>query len=301
MNLEIIDDIFFFCEEKLSQKTIEDILNGKFSMALLIKRNGDLPGDIGDIVLQIVYGNLRKPPGSPNSPCDQLTVRFINDDIDENTDEIKKENNLVESEPTPLYIAIAFDAFKTREVMELSDLYPGQVMMYGFFTSDKPLEATLISKTVEEFDARTTPTTYFSEEKIVIQLAKTIEDCLIAFIELGPTYMSSDVEQGEIDCKYFFPDGYNVPKEVIQEVKKKFKKKGRGKAAAINQEETTSTATSDLVKEQDELDHEELEEINSEDEKNECELLNEEVISGEHSARDADKATSPLSDYKIEE
>lgn len=113
--------------------------------------------------------------------------------------------------------------------------------------------------------------------------------------------MSSDVEQGEIDCKYFFPDGYNVPKEVIQEVKKKFKKKGRGKAAAINQEETTSTATSDLVKEQDELDHEELEEINSEDEKNECELLNEEVISGEHSARDADKATSPLSDYKIEE
>ncbi|CAG9862741.1 unnamed protein product [Phyllotreta striolata] len=325
----------FFTEEKLSERTIEDILHGKFCLALLLKRNGDLPGDIDDIVLQIVYGNMRKPPGSEFSPCDQLTVKIRDDEDDETNDGEKKiENNLVgiwaptdkltkalvlkhafpnvsgpfklpDEEPIPLCVAMAFDAFKTREVMELSQLYPGQVMTVGFFTSDKPQEATLISKTVEEFDSRSTPTTY--EEKIVIQLAKTMEDCVRAFADLGPTYVSPDVDQGEIDCKFFFPDGYNAPKEVIQQVKKKFKRKGKGKAANVNQDEATSTATVDLVKEQEELDHEELEEQNSEDEKNDGEVLLEENVDDEEaespksSAREADKATSPFSDGKIEE
>lgn len=57
------------------------------------------------------------------------------------------------------YVAVGYDAFKTRDVMELSDKYPGQVMAYGFFTSDIPPAAQLIAKTVKEFEERTTPTT----------------------------------------------------------------------------------------------------------------------------------------------
>ncbi|XP_057668839.1 uncharacterized protein LOC130901433 isoform X4 [Diorhabda carinulata] len=285
MTRELIDEIFFFCEEKLSLKTIEDTLSGKITIAMIVRRNGDLPGEIDDIVLQLVYGNSRKMPGDEHSPCHQLTFKKNNDD---DVDSIT---------------AVAYDAFKTKEVMELSDLYPGQVMMYGFFDDDKPETATLISKTVTEFEERTTPTTYFSEEKIIIQLAKTNPECLLAFTELGPTYMSADAEKGEIDCKYFFPDGYNVPKEVIHEVKKKFKKK-KNKAAAVNQEENTSVATSDLVKEQEELEHED-EEGNSEEEKIECDILPEEHYEQElvedgnlsaRSIREADKATSPIAD-----
>ncbi|XP_056646626.1 uncharacterized protein LOC130451559 isoform X1 [Diorhabda sublineata] len=323
MTRELIDEIFFFCEEKLSLKTIEDTLSGKITIAMIVTRNGDLPGEIDDIVLQLVYGNSRKMPGDEHSPCQQLTFKKNNDDdVDSITGIWAPPDKLTRSlvlkylfpnitapykfpdvEPTPFYIAVAYDAFKTKEVMELSDLYPGQVMMYGFFDDDKPETATLILKTVTEFEERTTPTTYFSEEKIIIQLAKTNPECLLAFTELGPTYMSADAEKGEIDCKYFFPDGYNVPKEVIHEVKKKFKKK-KNKAAAVNQEENTSVATSDLVKEQEELEHED-EEGNSEEEKIECDILPEEHYEQElvedgnlsaRSIREADKATSPIAD-----
>ncbi|CAH1280632.1 unnamed protein product [Diabrotica balteata] len=327
---EIITDIFFFCEEKLSTKSVEDMLNGKVSLAMLVKRSGEnLPGEIEDIVLQIVYGNSRAPPGDQNSPCQKLTIKKDNDEDEDNIisgiwappDKMTKAlvlkhlfPNLTapykfpDAEPTPFYVAAAYDSFKSREVMELSDLYPGQVMMYGFFSSDKPAEASLISKTVTDFEERTTPTTYFSEEKIVIQLAKTNEECFQAFTELGPTYMSADAEKGEIDCKYFFPAGYNVPKEVIHEVKKKFKKK-KAKAAVVNQEETTSIATSDIAKEQEDLEHED-EEANSDEERIECDVVQEENIEEEtieadqnsaRSVKEADKATSPINDNKNSE
>ncbi|XP_072388982.1 uncharacterized protein [Diabrotica undecimpunctata] len=325
---EIITDIFFFCEEKLSTKSVDDMLNGKVSLAMLVKRSGEnLPGEIEDIVLQIVYGNSRAPPGDQNSPCQKLTIKKDNDEDEDNIisgiwappDKMTKAlvlkhlfPNLTapykfpDAEPTPFYVAAAYDSFKSREVMELSDLYPGQVMMYGFFSSDKPAEAALISKTVTDFEERTTPTTY--EEKIVIQLAKTNEECLLAFTELGPTYMSADAEKGEIDCKYFFPAGYNVPKEVIHEVKKKFKKK-KAKAPVVNQEETTSIATSDIAKEQEDLEHED-EEANSDEERIECDVVQEENIEEEtteadqnsaRSAKEADKATSPIYDNKNSE
>lgn len=136
---------------------------------------------------------------------------------------------------------------------------------------------------------------FYSEEKIVIQLAKTSPAGFTAFAELGPSYMSSDVEAGEIDCNYFFPPGYNVRKEEVTEVKKKSKRKKKHAAPAnsSNQEEVVSVATSDLVKEQSELDHEEITEAESDEEKVEstCEEGDERL--------GADKATSPIEDQAI--
>ncbi|KAG5889779.1 hypothetical protein JTB14_036395 [Gonioctena quinquepunctata] len=88
---------------------------------------------------------------------------------------------------------------------------------------------------------------------------------------------------------------YHAVEEEIQEVKKKTKKRGKPKTYA--QEETTSTATSDLVKEQSELDHEEFEEPESDEEKIEGVLEDTEdgPVAG------ADKATSPIEEEKVEE
>ncbi|KAJ8942900.1 hypothetical protein NQ314_009875 [Rhamnusium bicolor] len=151
-------------------------------MTLLMKRSSDnLTGDIDEIILQIVYGNSRKPPGDEKSPSQRLMVK--SEEEEENEEDtligiwappnslakavalkllfpnLSAPYKLPETEPTPLYVAVAYDAFKARDVMELSAQYPGQVMAYGFFSSDIPAEAQLVAKTVEKFEERTIPTT----------------------------------------------------------------------------------------------------------------------------------------------
>lgn len=109
--------------------------------------------------------------------------------------------------------------------------------------------------------------------------------------------MSSNVDSGEIDCKYFFPPGYSIKEEEVQEVKKKSKKKGKSKpVVTANQEETTSVATSDLTKEQSEIDHEEILEQESDEEKD-IEIFEDAT---EDKILGADKATSPI-ENKTEE
>ncbi|CAG9823404.1 unnamed protein product [Phaedon cochleariae] len=314
LNKDAVEDMLYFCDNKLSPKNINDFSQNRVSIALLMKRSSEhLSGEIDEVVLQMVYGNSRKPPGDGKSPSQRLMPKP--DNVEEEEENIligiwAPPNNLSkalalkhlfpnlsapykfpEVEPSPFYVAVGYDAFKAPEVMELSEKYPGQVMAMGFFTSDIPPAAQLIAKTVKEFDERTDVPTY--EEKIVIQLAKTNPDCLMAFSELGPSYMSADAEAGEIDCQYLFPQGYNVAQEEIVLVKKKTKKKGKPKP--YTQEETASTAASDLTKDQSDLDHEELEEVDSEEEKVAGETLEYVEVTG------ADKATSPIEEEKIEE
>lgn len=66
---------------------------------------------------------------------------------------------LPETKLIPPHVAVAYDAFKSPEVMELNDKYPGQILAYGFFTSDIPAEAKLIAKTVDKFENKEISTT----------------------------------------------------------------------------------------------------------------------------------------------
>lgn len=51
------------------------MMNNKISLLLLLKRTTDnLPGDIDEVVLQVVYGNSRQPPGDQKSPSQQLRI-----------------------------------------------------------------------------------------------------------------------------------------------------------------------------------------------------------------------------------
>nr|CAH7743740.1 unnamed protein product [Callosobruchus chinensis] len=70
------------------------------------------------------------------------------------------EPHLLTHIPTvPLYIIVAYDAFKAHDIAELMDKYPGQVLSYGFFTTDVPSEAKLIAKSFTQFEERPTPVT----------------------------------------------------------------------------------------------------------------------------------------------
>lgn len=58
---------------------------------------------------------------------------------------------LPEPEPIPPHLALVFDAFKRREVLEVMQQYPNDVMRFGFFTSEDPHKAKLIAKTPASF------------------------------------------------------------------------------------------------------------------------------------------------------
>lgn len=49
---------------------------------------------------------------------------------------------------------------------------------------------------------------FSSGEKLVLKVAKRKSDPILAFAQLGPTYMSSNVDTGERDCSHFFPENY---------------------------------------------------------------------------------------------
>ncbi|VEN44863.1 unnamed protein product [Callosobruchus maculatus] len=323
---DMLEELLYFSEEKFTQRTRQDCLNGRISLALLIKRcSENLPGKIDELILQVVYGNSRKPPGDERSPNQKMMTK------DEDGDEeniliglwappnphckayaLKQlfpsltEPHLLTHIPTvPLYIIAAYDAFKAHDIVELMEKYPGQVLSYGFFTSDVPPEAKLIAKSFTEFEERPTPVTY--DEKIVVQLATDNPDCVMAFGDLGPSYISPDVDASEVDCGFFFPPDYKLVKEEVKEVKKNKKKRGnwlkvaskgaKQAAAAVKDQDTASIATSDTTKEQSEIDHEETEE-NLSDAEEERPTEEEEKLEEVEGVEEADKATSPIESDK---
>lgn len=82
-----MDELLFFSpeESEFTEDSLEDILNHQ-SLILLFKIHATSSvEDIDDALLTIVYGNLKKPPGTPESVyallCDTIE--------DENTGEIK--------------------------------------------------------------------------------------------------------------------------------------------------------------------------------------------------------------------
>nr|CAI5848239.1 unnamed protein product [Callosobruchus analis] len=288
---DMLEELLYFSEEKFTQRTREDCLNGRISLALLIKRcSENLPGKIDDLVLQVVYGNSRKPPGDERSPNQKMMTK--EEDGDEENILIGlwappnphckayalkqlfpslTEPHLLTHVPTvPLFIIVAYDAFKAHDIAELMDKYPGQVLSYGFFTSDVPQETKLIAKTFTEFEERQTPVTY------------------------------PDVDASEIDSGFFFPPDYKVVKEEVKEVKKNKKKRGKGTklaVAAVKDQDAVSIATSDTTKEQSEIDHEETEENLSEaDEERPTE--EEDKPEEAEGVEEADKATSPIESDK---
>lgn len=173
-----MDELFYFDEEcPFSEESVEKLINDT-SVVLLIKPipARDLDEATDDILLRIVYGAMKKPPGSPDSPAKVLANL---PQVDEEGNEIHVETVAIwtpESafikatalrlffpkytehyliappEPTPPHFAVVFESFRRQEVAEIMEKYPEEILRYGFFTSEKPEEAKLVAKTIKKYE-----------------------------------------------------------------------------------------------------------------------------------------------------
>lgn len=171
----VLEEILYFSDD-----SVEDFRRDEFfkkpSIALLLKRSSEnLPNTIDDVVDQLVYGNHRKPPGDENCAYQKLLLKKENVEmpgiwIPPNAlckamalkwffPNISGPFRLPEEKLIPPHYIVGYDAFKYKEVMELSKQFSEAVMKYGFFTVDIPGEGQLITKTVEKFEKRLTPPT----------------------------------------------------------------------------------------------------------------------------------------------
>jgi hypothetical protein len=141
-----------------------------------------------------------------------------------------------------------------------------------------------------------------SDEKIVVQLVK-LEPWFDEFWELGPSYMSLDTVEGEKEAKIFFPATYDIPEDIILEIKKKPKKKTKSKFVAVveaHEDEIFNPDKDDGVETVVEAE-EHASEDNPDDQQNEDKATEVEDDEGEEGVEEIDKATSPMNDKEEEE
>lgn len=171
MNAEIIEELFFFADESelLDNASIQE-LTEKQSLALLVHAaHGIEVPDLAKVILSIVYGPMKKPPGSPASPAQNLRTTVE----DEETDALSEVTGLwvppnpmttatffklffkkltagcliPEPEPIPEHFTVAFDISKANNALQIAHKYPEEILRYGYFTSEVPEEATLVART----------------------------------------------------------------------------------------------------------------------------------------------------------
>ncbi|KAF2892729.1 hypothetical protein ILUMI_13445 [Ignelater luminosus] len=330
---EIIEELLYFAEYEFPEMELKSLLENQ-SMAYVVKPyDADLfHEDMDDFVLQFVYGESKCPPGSPDSPAQQLktdvpvpkevkeepapavslagmpsmpsisalkmpssthqskllqsktqfqksseavasketlpgdsklkvsskpmvissTTVAVAEPIEEEKEEtievaglwappdpktralaikllfprVYDPIALPEPVPIPPHIAIAFDAVKRREVIDVMNDYPDDIMRFGFFTTDSPETAKLVAKTVQKYE-RHKASTFSTGEKLVIQLSKKRSEPWCVFSQLSPTFMSHTPEEGEVHCKIFFPEDYDEEEEVSEVVEDKSKQRGK--------------------------------------------------------------------------
>lgn len=146
----------------------------------------------------------------------------------------------------------------------------------------------------------------FSTEKMVVQLSKKRSDAFLAFAQLGPSRISTNVATGEEECKIFFPEDYDIEEETIQVVAKKAPKK-KGKKKPTREEGEGAVEGVVAEEEQVEVIPEEGEVVVGEGEEEEgvegegAEGAVEEGAEDVEAADEADKATSPMTEEILSE
>ncbi|XP_015836128.1 fibrous sheath CABYR-binding protein-like [Tribolium castaneum] len=234
---QILDELFYFGEMPFPEEALEELLNNT-CMILQVKpipaRDVEEPTD--ELILQILYGPSKKPPGSSDCPARVLAKlpEPSEEEVHEKTARESvgvwaPENELIkatalrlffhkltehylipEPEPTPPHYAVVFEAMRRHEIASFMEKYSDQVIRYGFFTSERPEEAKLVAKSIYKYERSPDRT---PNEKMVIQLAKKKSECVLAFAQLKPLYISPNIKEGERECRLFFGDDYDEPPE----------------------------------------------------------------------------------------
>lgn len=146
--------------------------------------------------------------------------------------------------PEPPHICIVFDAYKKRDVFEVTEKYKRDVISYGYFSTGDPKTAELIAKTTERY-VRMKPNV---NDKLILKVSKATSHAMLALTAVGPCYISQNAVEGQEECAFLFPPNYNnieEEPETAEDTKKKHKKKRRGKKSdtSVSTAESGTSAT----------------------------------------------------------
>ncbi|XP_017870598.1 PREDICTED: eukaryotic translation initiation factor 3 subunit A [Drosophila arizonae] len=131
--------------------------------------------------------------------------------------------------PEPPHVIMAFEASKRDDILEVMESIKDDVPLYGFFTSDTPGEAKLISNSIFRYDdMKETAKT----DRFVLKVNKVQSYTMLSLVQFEPTYCSSNVENGRLDALKFFPEDYKTDEEIPPDVEPKPKKQKKKTAAA---------------------------------------------------------------------
>lgn len=57
--------------------------------------------------------------------------------------------------PEPPHLAMSFEAYKRKDVMEVIEKFPDDILAYGYFTSDDPTAMKLIANSTFKYQTET--------------------------------------------------------------------------------------------------------------------------------------------------
>ncbi|KAL1491011.1 hypothetical protein ABEB36_011672 [Hypothenemus hampei] len=246
LNEEEIKEMCFFSqvEDEFSPECLDELYNKQALFILLkVKSTAEIE-DIDDTILTIVYGSHKKPPGAKESPAEKLIFEI--EEEEEVEGKVKKEKVDLMSiwvPPTaevratvlrmffpritaeftiapppvkPEHIAIVFPLNKRDEVLHVMHQYPNEIMKHGVFSSEIPDATKLIAKSFRQLE-KLSPTDRTYSEKLVVQVSKQKSECVFAFAQLEPLYMSPNANEGKIECELFFPEEYEDEGMAVEE------------------------------------------------------------------------------------
>uniref|UniRef100_A0AAR5PRI3 DUF4746 domain-containing protein n=1 Tax=Dendroctonus ponderosae TaxID=77166 RepID=A0AAR5PRI3_DENPD len=188
----------------------------------------------------MIYGAIRKPPGTKDSIAQKLITEEEQEQETqtEEKDKVKKETGNVgiwvppdasvratvlrmffpkvsgdfaipEPAPEPEHLTIIFPLNKKDEALQVMHQYPDEIMKHGLFTSENYEDTTLVARNFKQLD-KLVPSERTYSEKLVLQVSKKKSECIFAFAQLEPLYMSPNSNEGKIECEKFFPEDYNA-------------------------------------------------------------------------------------------
>ncbi|KAH8416615.1 hypothetical protein KR222_011409 [Zaprionus bogoriensis] len=146
--------------------------------------------------------------------------------------------------PEPPHIIMAFEAHKHDDIMELVDSVREDVPQYGFFTSDTPGEAKLITNSIFRYDEMKETN---AEDRFVIKVNKVQSYTMLSLVQFEPTYCSNNTISGRQDALKFFPEDYKVDEEIPAEAPPKVKKQPEAAEAEAAAAATAAAAAEALA------------------------------------------------------
>lgn len=113
--------------------------------------------------------------------------------------------------PEPPHIIMTFEAYKRDDVLNFIDSNKEEIPQYGFFTTDIPGDAKLITNSPFKYEELKEQN---RTDRLVLKVNKVQSYTMLALVPFEPTYVSNNTVTGQQDSIKFFPEDYEVDEEI---------------------------------------------------------------------------------------